>query len=722
MTIFPGNNESFTISYTCVGPLSTEAFLDGRPAGSGSYSDGPITISPGSYIDLTWTSGNADSCTASNDGSVSNWNGSKTPVASGTQTNVGPANTNTKFTLTCTNSSTGGSDSDDFIANVNLPAPNLSATTGSCGGQINLSWNSVAGATGYKIYRSGVFLTQITGTIYTDTGLTSGTSYSYFVRATNGTIDSANSNTDSATASAACPVGQSPVVTITANPASGEVNVINSLLSWSVTNSPTSCAASGDWTGAKSFPTGSQQTGVLNQVRIYNYTLSCSNTSGTGSATAQVNVTSAPPPAGDWGITLSGRESGTSNAYGPGPITMQAGGALDLQWSPLGSPPPAHTCWGFRSPGGGWASFVGSTGSQLNVGRPITQDTRFYVTCSNNEDGTDSVESNSVRVLVQAAPPTLSVDLTTSTDSLNWQNSLSGTAPLNNTDLKGDVSGTAAGTINYTFYCNRADSGTNVTSPWDAKFDNVSNVSQTVANLCNYSSAGSYTAKVIAQRGSLSAEDRVTVSVSAGNSAPSASNLNYAAGNQCVAPLQPTFSWTYSDPEGTPQSSYQIQVDDSSGFGSPAVDSGQVNSGSNSYAVPPGRLSFDEDYYWRVRVWDGSGLVSSWANGPNFTTQRHAAPSPNFTWSPANPIVNQNTNFTDQTTFYGGASGQNWNWTFTNGNPGQSSSRNPNNVRFTSAGQKPVSLTVTDNDSLTCSATLNVNVSTSVPQFEEVIP
>ncbi|PIR72702.1 MAG: hypothetical protein COU42_00260, partial [Candidatus Nealsonbacteria bacterium CG10_big_fil_rev_8_21_14_0_10_36_24] len=49
---------------------------------------------------------------------------------------------------------------------------------------------------------------------------------------------------------------------------------------------------------------------------------------------------------------------------------------------------------------------------------------------------------------------TLYVDLKVSVDSSNWQNTLTGTAPLTGVDLRAVVSGTATGAINYSFDCN----------------------------------------------------------------------------------------------------------------------------------------------------------------------------------------------------------------------------------------------------------------------------
>jgi hypothetical protein len=116
-----------------------------------------------------------------------------------------------------------------------------------------------------------------------------------------------------------------------------------------------------------------------------------------------------------------------------------------------------------------------------------------------------------------ASPPTLSVSLSA--------NPSSGDAPLS-TELKADISGTAQGNINYTFWKD-CDSGCNTVADcqtacgsWDAKYDNQSSLSQSYFTA--YGSAGTYTAKVVAERESLSAEDRTNVVVNTPPPAPTA--------------------------------------------------------------------------------------------------------------------------------------------------------------------------------------------------------
>lgn len=69
-----------------------------------------------------------------------------------------------------------------FVA---LPAPTGLSVTGVSDNSVSLGWSAVSGAAGYNVYRSGskVNASVVTGLSYTDTGLVSGSSYSYTVKA-----------------------------------------------------------------------------------------------------------------------------------------------------------------------------------------------------------------------------------------------------------------------------------------------------------------------------------------------------------------------------------------------------------------------------------------------------------------------------------------------------------------------------------------------------------
>jgi fibronectin type 3 domain-containing protein len=115
----------------------------------------------------------------------------------------------------------GGSTTNDqtaFIDSVVIDSPSappaptgLTATAGNA--QVALSWTASSGATSYNVYRgttaggesTTAIVTGVTGTTYTNTGRTNGTTYYYKVAAVNAGGTSAYSNEASATPVAAPP-------------------------------------------------------------------------------------------------------------------------------------------------------------------------------------------------------------------------------------------------------------------------------------------------------------------------------------------------------------------------------------------------------------------------------------------------------------------------------------------------------------------------------------
>ncbi|MFE9169519.1 chitinase [Streptomyces kebangsaanensis] len=81
-------------------------------------------------------------------------------------------------------------------------APGGLAVTGTTSSSVSLAWNTVSGATGYNVYRSGTKVTAVTGTSATVTGLAASTSYPFQVTAVNAAGESAKSATVTGTTTA----------------------------------------------------------------------------------------------------------------------------------------------------------------------------------------------------------------------------------------------------------------------------------------------------------------------------------------------------------------------------------------------------------------------------------------------------------------------------------------------------------------------------------------
>ncbi len=148
-----------------------------------------------------------------------------TTITDPTYTDTGLANdTAYRYTVRAANAAGASpASSEASVTTLALPAApaNFSATPGDT--QVLLSWDAVTGATEYRIYRAATAngaLTRvttnsdITGTTYTDTGLTNGTAYRYTVRAVDSVGESIDSNEVSAT----------PVAATVAPPAPANLN------------------------------------------------------------------------------------------------------------------------------------------------------------------------------------------------------------------------------------------------------------------------------------------------------------------------------------------------------------------------------------------------------------------------------------------------------------------------------------------------------------------
>ena len=218
--------------------------------------------------------------------------------------------------------------------------------------------------------------------------------------------------------------------------------------------------------------------------------------------------------------------------------------------------------------------------------------------------------------------------------------------------------------------------------------------------------------------------------------------------NYCLDSRHPTLEWNYSDSEGDPQESYQVQADETSGFSSVPLklDTGVINSISNSYTVSPSHilrgtdLAWNTKYYWRVKVKDNQGNWSDWCpSSCDFTTPTHAYPAPDFSWSPQNPSAEENVQFSDNSTCYDDVPGgsactkpnDSYSWTFDGpgtvnyDDPLTLSLENPV-VSFSAPGNWEAVLEVTDSTpggAFKCSsAPKTVNVSLPLPEWKEIIP
>ncbi len=209
------------------------------------------------------------------------------------------------------------------------PAPTgLTATAGN--GSVTLSWSASSGATSYTVKRSTTsgsgyttIASGVTGTSFTNTGLSNGTTYHYVVSASNSAGESANSSQASA----------QPVAPITAPAAptglSATAGNASVTLSWSASSGATSytvkrstTSGSGYSVVANNLTATSYNDAGLTNGTTYHYVVSASNSAGESANSAQASAQPvAPGGGGSGGATVTilasdDRDTQSDNAAG----------------------------------------------------------------------------------------------------------------------------------------------------------------------------------------------------------------------------------------------------------------------------------------------------------------------------------------------------------------------------------------------------------------------
>jgi PKD repeat protein len=120
-------------------------------------------------------------------------------------------------------------------------------------------------------------------------------------------------------------------------------------------------------------------------------------------------------------------------------------------------------------------------------------------------------------------------------------------------------------------------------------------------------------------------------------------------------------------------------------------------------------------------VWDTKDTSSGWISGPSFSTPNHAYPFIDFRWVPQSPVVDEKVNFIDLSTVFGEATKKDWYWEFQDGTPPHSNKQNPE-TKFSSVGDKTITLTLTDSYDFTCSDSRTLTIQFPLPEWKEIPP
>ena len=210
--------------------------------------------------------------------------------------------TSLTFTLTDTGSGTANLSGWQLVVasggggSAPTAPTNLTATPGTA--QVALSWTASSGATSYSIYRgtsSGneatTVATGVTGTTYTNTGLTNGTMYYYRITATNSSGTSGYSNEASATPTAGVTIPAAPTG-LSASPGNAQVSLSftgsSGATSYNVYRGTTSGGETSIKTGLTT--TSYTDTGLTNGT-LYYYKVAAVNSAGTSGYSNEASAT-----------------------------------------------------------------------------------------------------------------------------------------------------------------------------------------------------------------------------------------------------------------------------------------------------------------------------------------------------------------------------------------------------------------------------------------------
>jgi hypothetical protein len=191
-----------------------------------------------------------------------------------------------------------------------------------------------------------------------------------------------------------------------------------------------------------------------------------------------------------------------------------------------------------------------------------------------------------------------------------------------------------------------------------------------------------------------------------------------------------SLNWT-----STNQAEYQVLVDDNSDFSSPVLDSTRSAGGATAFSAPTPSITYNTKYYWKVTVWNSSGISDF--DTAEFTTYAHDFPRPNFTWTPPKPSKKEEFSLIGSGSIFFTAAPSTphvcstnpdelscaWSWTLPADMTvakGVIDASSTIIVTADNAGNKSITLSLTDAEGYSCSATQVVNLKSGLPNIKEV--
>lgn len=422
-------------------PANDIVFTIGAPAAPANLS---ASLNNG-QVALAWT---ASSGAATYNIKRRTGNGAYSALATGvtalnyTDTSVLPGLTYT-YVVTAVNGIGEGATSNEASVTLTPAAPTLSAVAGD--GQVTLNWTASTGAVSYNVRRlNDNLVANGTGTTFTDTNLTNGTTYSYEVTAVNTGGESAASNQVNVTP---LPAPSAPT-DLSATAGNAQVS-----LSWTASASATSYnlqrgTASGVYNTTIAVPDSGTGTLTYNDVNLnngttYYYVVSAVNSAGSSAVSNEASASPQGPPPAPIGLTATATS-----------------GQVALSWATVSQ---ASSYKIYRATtSGGQTLPLASSATNSYTDTTVTNGTRYYYKVSavnDSGEGALSAEVSAIPFIGTAATPVITpnggtffgkvtVTITNSTPGAAVYYTTNGTTPTTSSALyTGAITLTSSATV-----------------------------------------------------------------------------------------------------------------------------------------------------------------------------------------------------------------------------------------------------------------------------------
>jgi len=402
--VYSGANTSFDVTNLSFGSTPTYYVKAVNSAGTSPNSNtisvtlNPDTVTALDATDLTQTSFTANwtPLTGASSYKLKIDNGAFTDVGNITSKSITGLTAGSSHTYSVQAVNSGGTGSSSNIISVNLnPAvptiPTTSAATNIAETSFTANWNSVSGATSYKLkVDSGSWNDIGNVTSSNVTGLTAGTTHNYYVEASNISGTSTSSTAQAVTLLPSAPLATN-ATSVTQTSFTANWNPVSSATTYKLTIDNNAPIDVGNITSKSitSLTIGSSHT----------YTVQAVNAGGTGSNSNTISVTLNP-------------------AVPAIPTTLAATNIAETSFTANWNPVTNATSYKLKVDSGSWND-VGNVTSSNITGLAVGTTHNYYVEAS-NISGTSTSSTAQAVTLLPAAPLATNATIAVTSFTANW--------------------------------------------------------------------------------------------------------------------------------------------------------------------------------------------------------------------------------------------------------------------------------------------------------------